>query len=262
MPSVDLVVAEQVATLTLNRPEAYNALTTTMLEEIKDALRGVERDRNVRALIITGVGKAFSSGADLTELSANFDVPITEYLRTGLNMVVKEIRSLEKPVICAVNGVAAGAGASITLACDLRIASENATFVFAAFANIGLIPDAGGTYLLQQLVGAGRALELALFADSKERLTAQRALELGIVNRVVPHDDLMSQTYALASKLAQMPTKAIGMTKRAIYRAAERDFKDAIDYEARLQGAAFKTNDFREGVTAFIEKRQPNFKGE
>lgn len=256
-------VAENVATITLNRPDSYNALSQGLLDELKDAFKQIARDASVRAVVFTGAGKAFSSGADLQEISANMgEFPISEYLRNGLNTLALQIRGLEKPVVCAINGVAAGAGSSLALACDYRIASDKATFVFAAFANIGLVPDGGATYFLQQLVGVGRALELALLADAKERLTAQRALEIGLVTKVVAHDDLMNETRVLACKLAQMPTKAIGLTKRAIYRAAERQIADALEYEAVLQSVTWKTHDFKEGVSAFIEKRAPNFKGE
>ncbi len=247
--------------ITINRPDSYNALSIATLNDLKAAFKAVAKDDAARAVVLTGTGKAFSSGADLVELGQNLDVVVTDVLRNGLNVIVTQMRSLEKPVICAVNGVAAGAGASLALAADLRVASDAASFVFAAFVNIGLVPDAGGTYLLQQLIGSGRALELLLLADSKNRVTAAQALDYGVVNRVVSHADLMAEILSLADKLARMPTKAIGMTKRAVYRAAHRHIADALDYEARLQGAAFQTYDFREGVSAFLEKRDPEFKG-
>jgi 2-(1,2-epoxy-1,2-dihydrophenyl)acetyl-CoA isomerase len=256
-------VTEGVAEITLNRPESYNSLSLATLEDLKGALKQVSRDQAVRAIILTGAGRGFSSGSDLQELGAKLDeIDVAVVLRDGLNTIAVQMRSLEKPIVCAINGVAAGAGASLALAADYRIASEQASFVFAAFVNIGIIPDGGATYLLEQLIGPARALELALLADAENRLTAQSALEMGLVNRVVAHDDLQAEARSLAAKLAQMPTRAIGMTKRAIYRAAERSLGEALEYEAQLQRAAFRTRDFKEGVTAFLQKRQPVFTGE
>lgn len=251
-----------VATITINRPETMNSLSRAAGDELISAFKSAARDRETRAVILTGAGKGFSSGAYLNELVEDPDADITDYLRTGLHVLIASIRGMEKPVICALNGAAAGAGSSLALAADYRIASENATFVFGAFINIGLVPDGGLTYLLQQIVGAGKTLELALLADNRNRVDAQQALDMGIVNRVVPHDDLMDEAQLLAGKLAKMPTRAIGLAKRAIYRASDRSFADSIDYEAQMQGIAFKSHDFREGVASFLEKREPQFKGE
>jgi len=235
----------------------------TMYNEILAALKQCERDKAIRAVILTGAGKAFSSGADLAEMQAHLpDIEIDEVLRTGLNRIVSAIRGLEKPVLGALNGVVAGAGGGIALACDMRIASESASFVFAAFTSIGLVPDAGSTYLLPQIVGVGKALELSLFADGKNRVSPAEALSLGIVSRVVPHDDLMNEANQIAGRMAKMATKAVGLTKRAIYKASERSFADALETEAQLQKVTFKTQDFMEGIAAFLQKREAEFKGE
>lgn len=255
-------IQDGVATITLNRPDTYNALTVQMYQEILGALKQCGRNDDIRAVMITGSGKAFSSGADLRELQSQLGTfDISDMLRQGLNRITSMIRELEKPVLAVINGVVAGAGGGIALACDMRIASDNATFVFAAFASIGIIPDAGTTYFLPQLVGVSKALELALFADAKNRVTADEALALGIVNRVVPHDDLMSEANTMGSKLAKMATKAVGLTKRAMYKSTERSLAEALETEAQLQSVTFKTQDFQEGVMAFIQKRDANFTG-
>jgi 2-(1,2-epoxy-1,2-dihydrophenyl)acetyl-CoA isomerase len=256
-------VQDGVATITLNRPDKYNALTLQMYSDILDVLKQCERDKAVRAVILTGAGKAFSSGADLMEMQAHLsEIQIDEMLRTGLNRIVSAIRGLEKPVLGAINGVVAGAGGGIALACDMRIASESASFVFAAFTSIGLVPDAGSTYLLPQLVGASKALELSLFADGKNRVSPAEALSLGLVTRIVPAEELMNEANLIASKMAKMATKAVGLTKRAIYKASERSFADALETEAQLQKVTFQTQDFGEGIAAFLEKREAQFKGE
>ncbi|MDQ7024613.1 MAG: enoyl-CoA hydratase-related protein [Anaerolineae bacterium] len=257
-------VAAGVATITLNRPDSYNALTTQMYRDLLDALKQVKRDKGVRAVVITGAGKGFCSGADLTEVQGQLgqDLAIGDVLRSGLNRIAMSIHQLEKPVICAVNGVAAGAGTGLALACDMRIVSENSSFVFAAFVNIGLMPDAGATYFLPRLVGAAKAFELCVLADGQNRVTAQQAVELGIANQQVSHDDLMNETQAIAQKMATMASKAIGLTKRAMAKSLNQTLAEQLETEAQLQTIASHTSDFQEGVLAFIEKREANFKGE
>lgn len=256
-------VSQHVATITLNRPDTYNALTVEMYKELLDALKQCTRNDDIRAVILTGSGKAFSSGADLSGvLSQDDNFNVGDMLRGGLNRIVTAIRQLEKPVVAVINGVMAGAGGGIALSCDMRIASDKASFVFAAFSSIGIIPDAGTTYFLPQLVGVSKALELSLFANGKNRVSPEEALQLGIVNRVIPHDNLAEESKVFGLQLANMATKAVGLTKRAMYKSVENTLADALETEAQLQTVCFETKDFQEGVTAFFEKRDPEFKGE
>jgi 2-(1,2-epoxy-1,2-dihydrophenyl)acetyl-CoA isomerase len=244
-----------VLTITLNRPDKLNALNAAMHDGLRAALREA-RAEDVRAVVITGAGRGFCVGQDLTEFS---DAPddIAERLRTGYHPNVLAIRTLEKPVIAAVNGAAAGAGLSLACACDVRIAAESAVFV-PAFINIGLIPDSGGSFFIHRLLGYARAFE---WMASGRRLSAGRAHAWGIVNEVAEDEELPARAAEIAATFAAMPTRAVGMTKRLFDGAASRTLEEQLEVEAQMQSAATKTEDFREGVAAFLEKRDPSFTG-
>ncbi len=250
-----------VLTLTLNRPDVLNAVTDAMLAELQSAFRDAERDAAVRCIVLTGAGRGFCAGQDLNARGRATDGPrvsVGDHLRQGYNPLVRRIRAIEKPVIAAINGVAAGAGANLALACDIRIASETASFV-QAFVKIGLVPDSGGTLFLPMLVGMAKAAELAFTGD---RIGAAECLRLGLVNQVVPADAFMETTRALAIRLAALPTRAIGLTKRAFNRAMMPDLDAVLEYEADMQTLASRTQDNKEGVAAFLEKRPPVFTGQ
>ncbi|MGH2536663.1 MAG: enoyl-CoA hydratase-related protein [Candidatus Promineifilaceae bacterium] len=251
-------VEEGVATLTLNRPESLNAFNDAMIAETAEALRGAAREAAVRSLVLTGSGRAFSSGQDLKEVQARGEAfSIGDHLRAGYNRLVSAIVSLEKPVIAAVNGVAAGAGCGLALAADLRIASDRAVFI-QAFSRVGLIPDSGSTWTLPRLIGYARAFEMAITGD---KVSAEQALAWGLVNQIVPHDQLGEVVTAWALQLASGPTLAYGLTKRAMRRAATSSLEEALAYEAQLQEIAGRSADSREGVRAFVEKREAVFRG-
>ncbi|HWE63050.1 MAG TPA: enoyl-CoA hydratase-related protein [Chloroflexota bacterium] len=245
-----------IATITLNRPESYNALNAALKAELLDALKIVARDSGVRCVVLTGAGKAFCSGQDLKE-GVPESATVGDTLRTTYNPIVRLLRGMEKPMLAAVNGVAAGAGCSLALACDLRIASDAASFTLA-FTNIGLVPDSGACFFLPRLVGMGVALDLAL---TGRVVRADEALRLGLANRVVPAQDFPSAVAELAATLAARPTRALGLSKRAINQALTMDLEQALEYEAWMQEIAAATDDFREGVTAFREKRTPRYEG-
>jgi 2-(1,2-epoxy-1,2-dihydrophenyl)acetyl-CoA isomerase len=249
---------EGVLTLTLNRPDALNSFTVPMKEDLLAALKEAARSRDVRVVVLTGAGRAFSAGQDLKERQGA-DVPgLGTELRTRYNPIILAMRRLEKPIIGAINGVAAGAGCSVALACDLRIAADTASFV-EAFGRVGLVPDTGSSWFLPRLVGYARAAEMVLTTEAVDATTAER---IGLVNRVVPADQLIDETNALAARLAQAAPIALALAKRALNRALESSLEDALEYEAQLQAIAGRSADHREGVAAFVEKRRAEFKGE
>ncbi len=244
-----------VLTITLNRPDVLNAFNTPMHRALAAALRDA-RDGGVRAVVVTGAGRGFCVGQDLTEFR---EAPgdIGSRLRDNYHPNVRAIRALEKPVIAAVNGAAAGAGMSLACACDLRIAADTATFV-PAFINIGLIPDSGGSYFVTRILGPARAFE---WLASGRRLTAAEAHGWGLVSEVVESDALAARAATLAAQLAELPTRGVGMTKRLLDHAVTATLDEQLEREAQLQAAATQTDDFKEGVAAFLEKRPPRFRG-
>ena len=251
-----------IATITLNRPERLNAIGATMTEDLEHALDEANSDEEVRALIITGAGKGFCSGADLTSLTSTADQIARGLVDRspsagGIRSYTLQIQNSEKPTIAAVNGAAVGAGLSIALACDIRIASDKARFS-QIFIKRGLVPDNGSSYFLPRVVGMAKACEIVFTGDF---LDAEQARDYGLVSRVVPHDELMSEARGLATRIAAGPPIAMKLAKRALYRGATTDLASALEFEGYMQGICFNTEDFKEGVAAFLEKREPEFKG-
>jgi 2-(1,2-epoxy-1,2-dihydrophenyl)acetyl-CoA isomerase len=249
-------VAEGVATLTLNRPDKLNAFNDQLHHDIADALGRVESDDTIRALVITGAGRGFCSGADL---SSRLDRKggTNDALDKQYHPRLRRLRALKKPVVAAVNGPAAGAGMSLALSCDIVIAAQSATFI-QAFTRIGLVPDAGSTYFLPRLIGVARAKGLTMLA---EPLTASQAEAWGLIWKAVPDAELMPQAMALAKKLAQGPTYALGLTKTALDASLGNELDPQLAMERDFQEAASQSKDFREGVAAFLEKRPAKFQG-
>jgi 2-(1,2-epoxy-1,2-dihydrophenyl)acetyl-CoA isomerase len=255
MAEVETTRDGAVLTITLNRPDVLNAFNTSMHAALRAALEEAE-DASVRAVVLTGAGRGFCVGQDLAEFKDSAG-DIGDRLRSNYHPNVLAIRALEKPVIAAVNGPAAGAGLSIACACDIRIASDAASFV-PAFINIGLIPDSGGTYFIARLLGYARAFE---WMTSGRKLSAAEAHGWGLVSEVVEADALPGRAAELAGRYAAMPTRGVGLTKRLFSEAQQNTLEDQLELEAELQTAATQTDDFREGVAAFLEKREPKFTG-
>jgi 2-(1,2-epoxy-1,2-dihydrophenyl)acetyl-CoA isomerase len=252
-------VSDAVATVTLDRPDAMNSLTAEVKAALLDALSCAADDPEIRAVLLTGSGRAFCAGQDLREHAANLEAGrgLDGTVREHYNPIVELITTMPKPVVAAVNGVAAGAGASLAFACDLRVASEKARFAMA-FAGIGLAPDSGASWTLSRLVGTGRAAELMLLG---EPLDAARALELGVVSRVVPADDVLKTAHELAARLAEGPTRAYAATKQALAYAATHSLPETLALEADLQDECVATQDHLDATRAFLAKERPSFRG-
>ena len=252
-------VKEGVATITLNRPEVLNSFNRAMVREAVDAVERLAEDDAIRAVLLTGAGRAFCAGQDLAEAVPPDGTPAPDIgdIVHGYNRLVLAMRGLEKPIVAAVNGVAAGAGANIALACDLVIAAESASFI-QSFSKIGLIPDNGGTFYLPRLVGMARATAMMMLG---EKVTAEQALAWGMIHRVVPHAALVDAAWAVTHELARQPTRAFGLIKRALNASWTNDLEAQLELEAELQREAGRTHDYLEGVRAFQQKRQPSFQG-
>jgi 2-(1,2-epoxy-1,2-dihydrophenyl)acetyl-CoA isomerase len=258
-----LIVEQEggVATIRLNNPSRLNALSPVMTRELLEVLGGFRDDGTVRAIVLTGEGRGFSAGADLSTLQEPYlrgERPrLSVFLRDGYNRLIPLLAETPKPVVAAINGVVAGAGNSLALACDFRIAGDEATFT-SAFVKIGLIPDAGSCYFLPRVLGTARALEYALLSD---RVDAATALQLGLVHKVVPAGSLLEEAQELAGRLAALPTTAIALTKALFSEASRLSLAETMDREADVQDQAGATHDHLEGVLAFLEKRPPSFTG-
>lgn len=256
---MELIISHNdgVCELRLNRPQVFNSFNQALALALQKALDECDTDDTVRAIVITGEGKGFCAGQDLAEATDPNGPELQSIVRDHYNPIIRKIRAIEKPVIAAVNGVAAGAGANIAFACDLTIAAESASFI-QAFSKIGLIPDSGGTFFLPRMIGTQKALALMMTAD---KLSATEAEAMNMIYKVVPDADFPAEVTKLARRLAAMPTKGLGLTKRAVNLGLNNTLDQQLDVEEALQTEAGKTYDFNEGVNAFLEKRNPEFKG-
>ena len=254
-------IENSVAKITLNRPDVLNSFNKAMALELQEILDQCAKDNHVRAIYITGEGRAFCAGQDLAEVIPSEGaepIDLGDIVKNHYNPIIKKLRNIEKPVICAVNGVAAGAGANLALACDIVFAGESASFI-QSFSKIGLIPDSGGTFFLPRIVGLPRATAMMMLGD---KIKAGQALEFGMIYKVCEDDKLQEEALSIAKQLATQPTRGFGLTKRGLNKSLFNDLESQLDFEEDLQRQAGNTYDYNEGVKAFIDKRKPEFKGE
>jgi len=258
MNSIELKIENKIAYITLNRPEVFNSFNREMALRLQDTLDACEVNDEVRAIVLTGNGKAFCAGQDLKEVtSPELNPGFKKILEEHYNPIILRIRNIEKPIIAAVNGVAAGAGANIALACDVVVASEKASFI-QAFSLIGLIPDSAGTFFLPRLIGFQKASALMMLGD---KVSAEEAERLGMIYKYVPSEEFQETIQKLALKMAQMPTKALGLIKKTLNQSLTNNLEQQLSVESKYQIEAASSEDYQEGVAAFIEKRKPNFRG-
>lgn len=250
-------VVDGVATITLNRPEVYNALNDGITYELQDAWKAVAKDEAVRVVVLTGAGKAFCSGQDLKDSASQGKRSFLDSLHKRYNPIISAMRQLPKPIVCRLNGVAAGAGCSMALACDVIVAAEESTLI-EVFINIGLVPDSGSAYFLPRLVGMAKSFELCSLGN---KVLASEALKIGLVNKVVPMAELDNAVKSYTEYYAKAPTKAIGLIKKMLNKSFTSTLEEMLEYEAYSQEIAGDTHDHKEGVQAFLEKRKPAFQG-